>query len=1678
VADDNVIFQGRLCIPGQPCGSWTEIVEWEYTNLAANITVTPDPPVGCLNDILNFDGNPTGGSPRYLHNWTGSGAAHLDETDVEEPSFSSDEYGTFTLIYTVSDVSGCSASDQIEFTFRDTIKPEITCPKNIIVSADQDSCSAVVCYTVDSDDNCPLILPEELQGGVFLGSYANHNYFYFTSMGGWSWEQANQQAAQMGGHLATITSADEQDDINQNLPPGKYWIGSVYSPSAEEYKWVNGEPFMYQNFHETQPEHENGAFVYSMIEPFGVSSTIDLGWFSGGEADNFGYIVEFDFGQHILTGGLASGASFPVATTTISYQVNDEFGNTATCSFTVTVEDNQDPEITCPENIEIDLDPLLCGIEVDYDLPEYSDNCPGAILLPPPGDQRSGSYFEIGVHDITFTVVDLSSNSVSCTFSITVNDYIAPPLGCKDIQISLDGECEAQLTPTMVLAGWQGPEDEVLLGCLDFYTINVRDKNGKDLGDTVSKDELNETLQYMITHTSGFTCWADVHVEDKIAPEIYCIDHHVPCLTDLTTLDYTRVVDNCEANAVLVNELHEVFECDEDHVGKVVFYWKAIDISGNESGTCTSTVYLERPSVDGVEMSDGIILSCSEDYKRDDKGNGYPHPSIVGVPYLGEKSLYPVSQLDMVYCNSTIDYDDELLYQSKCKTKIRRVWKIYEWWCGTAVIHYMGQQNIEIRDEEAPLIPQQLEQSLTTETRSCTATVQLPQLTITDNCNAVYKVTIHVTRDDQPFAFINSNGGQVTLPTGVSTIKYTALDECGNSSTMTYDILVEDETDPVAICDQFATVSIKTNGYTDVTAQAIDDGSFDECGEVTLKVRRMEDPCNLGHDDDWFDKVGFCCEDANRTRMVQLLVTDEGGNTNICMVSVNVQEKVPPVMTCPDHLTVECGFTFDPANGDAYFGAATIVDNCPANNTVRSVLVDNRDQCGLGEVVRTFTVSQGTTVYQTCTQVITFINEEPFYINEYEPLDPNDDVVWPNDYTDYSKCTPVALDPSKTGRPVISEDACDLVGVKYEDELFPFATENACFKIIRTWTIIDWCNKVGDTHRTWNYEQIIKVVDTIAPELEFPNLPILVQTLDCESQEVTLTAQADDCTPANELRWHYQIREKDSPVVIYEGNTNIATKTFDLGEYTITFTVEDRCGNVSQGSYDFAVETEKTPTPICKQGVAVNLVRMNGVPMVMVSTEHVDNFSRHECGYQFVLSFSADVNNDTLTFDCTDRGPQTIQLWATDSNGNTAYCETFIDVQDNDRLCTSPPGLLANVSGRIYKDSNEEIEGVSVDMVGSQIPATESNESGYFAFAPMPVGGAYQVVPTRDGDDLNGVSTLDVVMIQRHILGLTPINSPYRLIAADINHNGKITASDLTELRKVLLGINTSFPENTSWRFVDAAYTFADPADPWLSPFAEKYEINQLNNNMELNFVGIKVGDINGNAQGQKLNESPALFRSAYAFDVEDRFVQEGETVRIPVRATSQSVLYGFQVHLKAEGIRLQDVTSEVLDLHFGNVAMYGDQAARISVSVPNGMEVSDAPVFVIEATASSSGWLKDMISLGEALQPEVYTEGLEVKPVSIRWKSRSVESLSARLPVPNPWVAQTNIMFDLPKDGMVTLRISDFTGKRVYSTIQQYTAGQNVVSVTRDDISKPGVYVYELRFEDQVITGKMILIE
>ena len=232
-------------------------------------------------------------------------------------------------------------------------------------------------------------------------------------------------------------------------------------------------------------------------------------------------------------------------------------------------------------------------------------------------------------------------------------------------------------------------------------------------------------------------------------------------------------------------------------------------------------------------------------------------------------------------------------------------------------------------------------------------------------------------------------------------------------------------------------------------------------------------------------------------------------------------------------------------------------------------------------------------------------------------------------------------------------------------------------------------------------------------------------------------------------------------------------------------------------------------------------------------------------------------------FSVVDLGPQKVELWAKDSAGNTQKCETNVMIQDFLGNCDPRLSILY----RTPLDAG--IDSVHADLFGYNCMAdtidrkfftgTPSCCSGFAwevghygefgSIAPSP-GYEISLTPRKNDLPLNGVTTFDLTLISKHILGIEPLDSPYKVIAADANQDGKVTTFDIIVLRKLILGIIDELPNGKSWRFVPKNYVFPNHQDPFTPPFPEKFLFPASTDPLPgyFEFIGIKIGDVNDSA--------------------------------------------------------------------------------------------------------------------------------------------------------------------------------------------------------------------------------------
>ncbi len=206
-----------------------------------------------------------------------------------------------------------------------------------------------------------------------------------------------------------------------------------------------------------------------------------------------------------------------------------------------------------------------------------------------------------------------------------------------------------------------------------------------------------------------------------------------------------------------------------------------------------------------------------------------------------------------------------------------------------------------------------------------------------------------------------------------------------------------------------------------------------------------------------------------------------------------------------------------------------------------------------------------------------------------------------------------------------------------------------------------------------------------------------------------------------------------------------------------------------------------------------------------------------------------------------------VEVWVRDLSGKTASCDALLLVQDPDQGCDPASGWPMCVR----TETDLPIQGVAMTFpTPPGVPPGAGASTSEFgcAYFPnsVPLGSQPTITPVKDDNPLNGVSTYDLLLIQKHILGIQKLDSPYKLIAADANKSNSITTFDILELRKLILGIYVGLPNTTSWRFVPKDFVFPNPANPFATQFPEEIKLSPPTNNSS--FIGIKIGDVNNTA--------------------------------------------------------------------------------------------------------------------------------------------------------------------------------------------------------------------------------------
>ena len=393
----------------------------------------------------------------------------------------------------------------------------------------------------------------------------------------------------------------------------------------------------------------------------------------------------------------------------------------------------------------------------------------------------------------------------------------------------------------------------------------------------------------------------------------------------------------------------------------------------------------------------------------------------------------------------------------------------------------------------------------------------------------------------------------------------------------------------------------------------------------------------------------------------------------------------------------------------------------------------------------------------------------------------------------------------------------------------------------------------------------------------------------------------------------------------------------------------------------------------------------------------------------------------------------------------------------------------ATLAGIIKTINKQFIEGVKVQVSGlSGDKIVNTRNDGLFKFSGLENGGDYTIYPELNKNPLNGVSTFDLLLIQKHVLNTKKIENPYELIAADVNKSGSISIIDMLQLRKIILGVDKEFKENKSWRFVDANFTFKKEASPY--QFPEIVNINDLNGSAEAHFWGVKIGDINGNAVANGSGLGDTRDQQEYVLQAENKKLLPGETYPLTIYADPSLQAEGMQFTLQYDPKKVQFESSLTDSLLLSMMGVF-EEEGLLTLSWASKM-IPETMVLSLPFKALQGGEIADMLQIGDRItRAEAYI-GERTLPVNLTFTEKPAEPIGLN-PYPNPFMDRVNIPYYLPVDATVTLKIYDFSGKLVRSIVQEGNAGLNTLGI--DNLPPGSTWKYELSTSDWKKSGTLI---
>ena len=801
-----------------------------------------------------------------------------------------------------------------------------------------------------------------------------------------------------------------------------------------------------------------------------------------------------DVNSFTLLSEVSDGLSCP-ETVTRTYQIADSCGHTATCVQTITIDDNVNPTGTAPANITVQ-----CIGDVPAANPalitDEADNC-AIQSVTHLGDASDGLSCPETITR-TYRITDVCGNFIDVNQTITVDDTQAPVFAAPPANVTV--ECIGDV-PAMTNLNWTDNCD----GAGNVPGIDGALVGGPCGGTITRTWTYTDACGNVATETQTIT------VDDTQAPVFAAPPANVTveCLADVPAMTNLNWTDNCDGagNVPGVDGALVGGACG----GTITRTWTYTDACGNVA-TETQTITVDDTTPPTGTAPANVTVQCMGD-----------------VPAVDINAI--TDEADNCTAAPVVAHVSDTPSGGTCPITIDRVYSITDD-CGNQIT---VTQVITVDDTTPP-----------TGTAPANVTVQcmgdVPAVDINaitdeaDNCTAA-PVVAHVS--DTP------SGG--TCPVTIDRV-YSITDECGNVTTVTQVITVDDSTPPTGTAP--ANVTVQCMG--DVPAvdiNAITDEA-DNCTAAPIVAHVSDTPSG-----------GTCPVTIDRVYSI----TDDCGNQITVTQVITVDDTTPPTGTAPGPITVEC-------IGDVPAADPLLItdeaDNCTAAPTVNFVS-DVSDGLSCPETItRTYEIVDDCGNTTTVTQTITVDDTTPPTGTAPGPI------------------TVECIGDVPAGDPLlITDEADNCTAAPTVNFVGDVSDGLSCPETItRTYEIVDDCGNTTTVTQTITVDDTTPPTATSPAPINLPGGPVPAP------DPLLITDEADNC---------------GVPVVAFVSEVSDGGNCPET--VTQTYSVTDACGNQITVDQVYIIGDPNPPTASNPAPIAVECITDVPAPDPLVVTDEADN---------------------------------------------------------------------------------------------------------------------------------------------------------------------------------------------------------------------------------------------------------------------------------------------------------------------------------------------------------------------------------------------------------------------------------------------------------------------------------------